>query len=76
MLVLACLNPQPADSLLLWVDYQQLLHPVGGVELKLLPRLVAGRDDLEHERRGRQVDGVGARAHERTVWDAVVALLT
>src|SRR5437588_11929177 len=74
MLVLAGLEPEPADRPLLRVDDQQLLHPVGGIERKLLPRLVAGRDDLEHERGGRQVHGIGARTNERAIRGVVVAL--
>jgi ROS/MUCR transcriptional regulator protein len=42
VLVLAALESHPADGLLLRVDDQQLLHPVGGVELELVPALIAG----------------------------------
>ena len=47
---------------------------MGGIEVELLPSLVAGRDDLDHERRCGQVHRVGAGADEPPVRDAVVAL--
>ena len=50
-LVLVVLEREPVDRLCVRVDDQDLVDVVGGVERALLPALVAGGDDLDHERR-------------------------
>src|SRR5436190_2137254 len=47
-----------------------------GVERELLPRLVAGRDDLGHQRRSRMPLRLGARTVHREVRNAVITLDT
>lgn len=53
-LVLVVGGREPVDLVGVWVDDEELVDVVGGVEGELLPGLVAWGEDLDHETRGGQ----------------------